>query len=223
MITVLTSAPVGQIYACPFCRELYTEGEVEVCPQCDLVVKPLADLPPSHEAQVLANEEENPILPEAPQDEVLPWTYLGRGRGPLLMVALFGAGVFFAPWLHEQAPEIRTLSGFEFAKILGWIWAAGVAWLVMIPLLLSRRTVRQMRGARVAVGFLASAVVITVAARLAMEPTPHPLVPIRYSWGWGLYAAGFLGLLALGLALRFGGSLEDMPTRRRRPPDETLH
>lgn len=223
MIDMLPSMGVSQLFACPFCRELYTQGEVDVCPQCDLVVKPLGDLPPSHEAQVLADEEQGPIIPEAPEDEELPWTYLGRARGSLLMVSLMGLAVFFAPWLHERAPEIRTLSGFEFAKLLGWIWAAGIAWFVMIPLVASRRTVRQMRGARVAVGFLASMVLLTVLARLAIQPTPHPLIPIRYTFGWGIYAAGFLGALALGLAFKFGGTLEDMPSRQQRPPNETVH
>ncbi|MEZ4446160.1 MAG: hypothetical protein R3B72_44195 [Polyangiaceae bacterium] len=214
---------MSELLACPFCRELYTRGELEVCPQCDLVVKPLAELPPSHEAELLAQEEEGPILPEAPEDELLPWTYLGRGRGPLLMVALFGVGVFFAPWLQETSPEIRVLSGFEFSRLLGWIWAAGIAWFVMIPLILTRRSIRQMRGARVAVGFLASMVLLTVMTRLTIAPSQHPLVPLRYSWGWGLYAAGGLGALALWLATQFGGRLDDMPSQQPRKGSETLH
>src|SRR5690606_14318689 len=104
-----------------------------------------------------------------------------------------------------------------------WIWGGGVGWFVMLPLVLSRRTIRQMRGARVAVGFLAGMVLTTVAARLLFEPTPHPLVPLRYAWGWGLYGAGLLGLLGLGLACAFGGSLTDMPTQQTRRGDETLH
>jgi hypothetical protein len=128
------------------------------------------------------------------------------------------------PWMHETSPEIRSLSGFEFARqLLPWIWGGGIGWFVMLPLVLSRRTIRQMRGARVAVGFLAGTVLTTVAARLVLVPRAHPLVPLRYSWGTGLYVAGCLALLALAFAVRFGGAIDDLPTGKTRRGDETLH
>jgi len=216
---VLASSRVSDLYACPFCREMYVKGEVAVCPHCDIAVQPLAELPPSHEAQLLEPEDPTP-----PEDELLPWTYAGRGRGPLIMLSLVGLGVFFfAPWLHETAPEIQTWSGFRFAQALPWLWAAGVGWFIMLALAISRRTVRQMRGARVAAAFLAAMVLITVAVRLVAAVPTHPLIPIVVAWGWGLYAAGIISAMALFFALRFGGSVEDMPTRQSRPPDETLH
>jgi hypothetical protein len=210
---------VEQLYACPFCRQLFTPGEVKACPECDIEVVPLAELPESHDATLV----DQPLFEDGPEDETHSWTYLGRERGALGMLAALGIAVFFAPWLHETSPEIRSWSGFEFARNLAWIWAGGVAWFVMLPLILSRRTIRQMRGARVAVGFLAGAVLVTVGTRIAFPPEQHPLVPLRYSWGWGLYTSGFLALIALVLATRFGGSLADMPTRQRRQGDETIH
>jgi hypothetical protein len=210
---------VEQIYACPFCRQLFAKGEVSTCPECDITVKPLAELPESHEAQHLHEVVE----PAAPEDERLPLNYLGRGRGMLLMIAVAGLATFFAPWYHESTPETLTWTGFEFARRLPWIWAGGVAWFVMLPLVASRRTVRQMRGARVAVGFLAAMVATTVLARLTVPVAEFKLVVLRYSWGWGLYCAGFLSIVAFALATRFGGSVEDMPTKRARRGDETLH
>lgn len=216
---MLASPRVDDLFACPFCRQLFTPGEVQVCPECDLKVRPLAELPPSHDAELIEPEDPTP-----PEDELKSWLFTGRGRGALAMVAAVGSAVFFAPWLHESAPEIRTWSGFEFATQLAWIWAGGLAWFTMLPLVLSRRTIRQMRGARVAVAFLAAMVLMTVAVRMSLTPTPHPLVPQRYSWGWGMYAAGFLSVLALGLSFGFGGSTTDMETAvMRRPRDETLH
>lgn len=216
---MLTSPAVADLYACPFCRQLFARAEVEVCPECEVKVQPLAELPPSYDAEILEPEDEVP-----PEDEVLSWTYAGRGRGPLVMLALFGIGVFaFAPWLHESAPEIRTLTGFEFAKLLPWLWAAGVAWMVMLGLVLSRRSIRQMRGSRVAVGFLAAMVLATVAVRMMVVPKPHPLVPVRVEWGWGMYTAAFVSALALYFAFHFGGRLDDMPTKSPRPRDEPLH
>jgi len=208
-----------QLYACPFCRQLFTRGEVKVCPDCDIEVRPLAELPESHDAAILVPPE----LREAPEDELLSWAYLGRQRGPLIMLAVLGLALFFAPWLNETAPEIRTWTGFEFARNLAWLWAGGVGWFILLPLVVSRRTIRQMRGARVAVGFLAAAVLVTVATRVAFPPEQHPLVPHRYSWGWGLYTSGFLAFIALVLATRFGGSLADMPTTQSRRGDETIH
>jgi len=207
-----------QLYACPFCRQLFTEGEVTSCPDCDVEVRPLAELPPSHDAALLDPPEAVP-----PEHELLPWTFAGRGRGLLLLLAGAGIGVFFAPWLHEHSPEIQVWSGLEFARHLGWLWAAGVSWLVMIALVASRRTINQMRGARVAVGFLAAADLLTVVMRLAMTPRQDPYLPLRFEYGWGIYASGIVALIALAVAFRFGGSLEDMPTQQPRRGDETLH
>ena len=216
---MLTSQRVDELYACPFCRQLFARGEAQVCPECDLAVKPLAELPPSHDAQVLDEADD----PTPPEDEQLSWAYLGRGRGPLLMLCVLGMAVFFAPWVHEQAPEIQTLSGYELSIHLAWVWAGGIAWFIMLPLVATRRTIRQMRGARVAVAFLAAMVLLTVATRLGVAHSSNPLVPIRYAWGWGIYTAGALSALALAVAFRFGGSLADMPSQQGRPSEETLH
>ena len=216
---MLPSFAVADLYACPFCRQLFARGEVEVCPECEVKVQRRADLPPSYDAQILEPEDEVP-----PEDTTLPWTYADRGRGPLVLLAICGMAVFvFAPWLRESAPEIRTLSGFGFARLLPWLWAAGVAWVVMIALVISRRTIRQMRGARVAVAFLAAMVLSSVVVLSLASPKPHRFVPVRVEWGWGLYAAGFLASLAIWYGLRFGGRLDDMPSQEARPRDETLH
>ncbi len=209
---------VDQLFACPFCRQMFTKGEVETCPECDIKVQPLAELPPSAEAQALDPEQQTP-----PEDEVLPWSYTGRGRGILVIIALAGIAVFFAPWLHETTPEIRTLSGFEFARELPWLWATGVAWFVMAAVVGSRRTIRQMRGTRVAVTFLAAMVLLTVLTRYFLKTTSHPYIVLRFSYGWGMYTSGFLALIAVGLGFRFGGALEDMPTKQDRPEGEVLH
>jgi hypothetical protein len=209
---------MNELWACPFCREMFAGGEVRRCPECGVDVVPFTSLSPSEDAKAIDGAD-----PVPPEDEILPWAHSGRSRGALLMVALAGLGVFFAPWLHERTPEIRTLNGFEFARLLGWLWGAAVGWLVMIALVITRRTIRQMRGARLAVAIMAALVLATVGLRIALVPKPHPLVPLRFDWGWGLYACGGLALLALGLSLRFGGSTADMPTAERRRGDETLH
>ncbi len=187
------------LLACPFCRHMAPEGEATLCPECGIALVPFEKLGPSPESVL---EEVTP-----PEHETLPWTYWARGRGFLLLVACLGLGAFFAPWAYERAPELRDLSGFDFALLLRWMGAPLAAWLVMIPLVASRRTIHRMRGARVAVGFLAGIVLVTVAIRWSTPPPTTRLYPVATEWGWGLFATGFLGLLALAGAIRYGGSV----------------
>lgn len=205
---------MARLYACPFCRQLFAEGEVRECPECELAVAPLEELSESYEARLV-----EPPEPTPPEHERLPPTYAGRMRGVLLVLALLGIGVTFTPWLHEYAPEIRVLDGIQFARQLPWLWAAPVAWFIMLALVLSRRTVHQMRGARLAVALLAVMVLMTVALRIGLRPEAGSLVPRRYEWGWGLYASGLLALAALVAGARFGGSLPRPPASKAPRPD----
>lgn len=199
----------AELLACPFCRQLFPSGEAAVCPECGIALQPLAKLPLSHDALA-----EDPAEAVPPHLETLPWTFPGRNRALLALLGVLGLLAFFAPWVEERAPEVLSYSGFDLGLRLRWIWAAGIAWLVMVPLVLSRRTVHAMRGARVATAFLAGIVIVTVVVRLLFVPSGSALRPVRYEWGWGLYASGVLAVLALAAALRFGGGLDrfdDLP------------
>jgi hypothetical protein len=205
------------LVACPFCREMRDAAESATCPDCGLQLTAASKLPPRAHADL----DDDELLP--PHMETLPWTYAGRNRALLVAVAASGLAMFFAPWVHETAPELRTMSGFDLAQMLGWMWAPAVAWFVIIPLVASRRSIYKMRGARVAVAFLAAIVITTVGVRLGFEPASSSLRPVRLEWAWGLYATGALGLAAFVAALGFGGRIDDVPTKRPRPGGETLH
>ena len=197
----------AELLAFPFCRQLFPSGEASTCPECGIPLAPLAKLPPSHDALA---EDPPEVVP--PHMVTLPWTFLGRGRGLLTVLGLLGLAVFFAPWLRETSPNLHTYSGFELGIRTRWLTSAGVAFLVMVPLVLSRRSVHAMRGARFAVGFLGAIVLMTVGVQIAFAPTPHGgLVPVRYEWSWGVYAAGVIAALAIGAATQLGGKLEDLP------------
>ena len=155
--------------------------------------------------------------------EKLPWTYTGRNRALLLVLAAAGLALFFAPWVHESAPELRVLSGYGLARLTGFFWAPAVAWFVLFPLVLTRRSVYKMRGARVAVAFLAGMALVTVGVLLAHPPRPRPSALCASIGQWGIYAAGGVALLAVVAAFGFGGRLDDIPTRQIRRGDETLH
>lgn len=212
-MAAILAALSAELLACPFCRQLFPSGEVAACPECGIALKPLVKLPPSHDALA---EDPPEVVP--PDMVALPWTYLGRGRGVLTGLALLGLGAFFAPWVQERAPDLISYSGFELGARLRWIWAAGIAYLVLIPLVLSRRTVRAMSGARVAVAFLAAVVIVTVAVRLVFVPSGSALRPVRYEWGWGLYTCGAIAIAIVAAATRFGGTPADAKLPEPPPP-----
>lgn len=206
------------LIACPFCRQLFTTGEAQTCPECGLDLSPLSKLPVSREADL---EEPEAI---APAEAQLPWTYAGRGRAVLFGLAVLGLVAFFLPWVRELAPEIRELSGFGLARKLTWMWASGVAWFVMIPLVITRRSISRMRGARVAVGFLAAIVLTVVCVRVGVTPSASPLRPVRFEWTYGIWASGLLSISALIAAALFGGRIEPLDNAKmHRRGDERLH
>lgn len=212
------SMPARGLVACPFCRQMFGKREASSCPECGLSLVNVAKLPLSYEAAA-----EEPDEPPQPHMEALPWSFLGRGRGLLLGLAALGMLLYFLPFVHERSPNIQSFNGFEAARRLGWLGAPFVAWFVMIPLVLTRRSIYRMRGSRLAVGFLGLVSLLTVVLRVAQTPTSHPRLPLRLEWGAGLWATGAVALAIVLAAFRFGGPMDDVPTRRTRRGDEVLH
>jgi hypothetical protein len=210
---------MNRLIACPFCRQMFELGEARTCPECGLALEDIAKLPPP--VASLDDDEPFEVLP--PEMEQLPWSYMGRGRGALTVIALFGLGAFFLPWMQELAPELRLWTGLRFAQRLSWMWAPFVSWFVLVPLVLSRRSIHAMRGARFAVGLMALIVVMTVIMRVAIVPQSSRLLPVRFEWSYGLWITLALGIAALVFAVRFGGSRVDVSTSRERHGGETLH
>lgn len=210
--------PMSELVACPFCRQLFQPGEAKACPDCGLGLKQLAKLPPSYDAQI-----EYPELPTPPHMETLPWTFWGRNRAVLLALSILGIAAFFAPWVNETAPELRVLSGFDLARLRGFFWAPAVAWFVLVPLVLTRRSIYKMRGARIAVGFLAGIALLTAVTLWMRPPQGSAYQRVRIEWGFGLYASAAVAAAAVIAAIGFGGKLTDVPTQQRRRGDEVLH
>lgn len=210
---------MNRLIACPFCRQMFELGEARACPECGLQLEDITKLPPA----AASLDDDEPVEEVPPHLEVLPWSYLGRGRGALALIALLGLGAFFLPWMQETAPELREWTGLRFAERLSWMWAPFVSWFVLVPLVLSRRSIHAMRGARFAVGMMALIVVMTVIMRVAVVPQSSRFMPVRFEWSYGLWLTLFLGVFALIFALRFGGSIVDLPSSRARRGHETMH
>jgi hypothetical protein len=197
------------LLACPFCRELYDSGEAEMCPVCGVVLKPLAELPPSLEVrEQLAAELEQ----VHPGDRPLPWHDMGRNRGLIALGAALGLVSFFAPWIVLVKPELRTLTGFDLFSTRGYWFASGaLGWFICIPLVLSRRSVYQMRGVRAVVGLFCSLTACQVALLLVLSPNSQA-IPLEYHWGWGFYTSAALSVATTLLAVRLGGVIPEPPT-----------
>jgi hypothetical protein len=206
------------LLACPFCREMFEEGEAKACPVCGMELTKFEKLPPSLDAI-----HDDGGVPLTPEYEVLPWKHLGRGKGVLVALALAGVVLFFLPWVRLTLPYIDDKSGFDLAhQRIGWLWASFVGWTVLIPTVLSRRTIVQMRGARVAAAFLSAIPAVAVTILLA-KPPHGGLVPVRFTWDWPIYAMLAVSLVAIAAAVRLGGRIDDIKVGRGTSQGQHLH
>lgn len=196
------AAAVPALEACPFCKELFPEGEQTECPHCNIKLLPAGKALSTVDAGDGDEDEED-------QEPQLPWGHWGHARGPLLVVSLLGLGFFFLPWVSVYTPDRAVYTGLEIAQRTQMGWAAAVAWFTLLPVVLSRRTVPRLRGARLAAALL-TLVPAAVALLLLLNP-PTTMqarglsVRIRFDWGIGLYLTLALGLLSTPFAfLRLG-------------------
>ena len=220
------------LIGCPFCQELFPEGEATTCPVCGVPLRPAEKLPRSYEARVALAAE---LAAVPPEDRIVPFWYFGRSRGALVLVALAGLAVFFAPWIKLYKPEDIVYTGLSLGRARGgWFFGAAVGWFVMIPLVVTRRTVYKMRGVRIITAMFAALSILETAQLLAFPPHGNRYIPVEFEWGWGLYASLGLGILGVLFAARFGGRIDDIDVSELAPepapslspdahPDRTLH
>ncbi len=207
------------IVACPFCREMFEKSEGESCPVCGIHLCALDKLP---RAETLLHEFEDDGVPPAPEQLPFSSTYAGRGRGALVALGVVGITLFFLPWIHLTLPYIAELSGFDLARRLGWSWGAGVAWVVLVPTVASRRTIAQLRGARFVASFLGLVPAVTAAILVTFRPH-GVLVPVRFTFGWAVWATILVSLVAVFVGARLGGRLDVLTVSRGSSAGKTLH
>ncbi|MEP7049419.1 MAG: hypothetical protein ABJB12_03660 [Pseudomonadota bacterium] len=170
---------------------------------------PMENLP--HSQDVLADEREAGefVLPE---ERPLPWNYFGRSRGALMAIAAVGLLLFFAPWVELRMPDSSVRSGFDLARgRAGWLWGGAAAWLVMLPLVWTRRTIARLRGVRFVTALFAAMTAIEAGMLLSIPPRAPHHMPLDLSWRWGIYASLATSVLGVASALRLGGKLADLP------------
>lgn len=202
------SGAMAALQACPFCRKLFTSDEARSCPECDIALVAMSQLPPSLDA--LEDEAEAGQL-TLPEDQPLPTSYLGRGRGALVVLSLLGLVAFFLPWVELRAPEQVVYSAFDLARgRAGWLWGGVTASLVLIPLVMTRRTITRLRGVRV-IAVLFAMMTLTEVLMLLIIPPRRGLTPLELHFRYGLFVSGAISLAAAVVAARLGGSLDKLP------------
>jgi hypothetical protein len=212
---------VRGLEACPFCHEMFPKGETDECPICGVRVVPASRLPES------APTDEDGV-PRDPAAEVLPWMFLGRARGPLLLIAVLGGIAFCLPWVHTFTPDRRVFTGIDIARRTGLTWAVGVAWFTLLPLVGSRRTIAGMRGARLAAAVL-SAIPMLVTLALLLNPPRSAevrgiVVHLRFAWDpWIFVTLGLAAVATFLSAFRFGGKVDDIEVKRGTSAGHTVH
>jgi hypothetical protein len=191
---------------------MFTESEASECPLCGVALTSLTKLAPSNEPVDADDLDEDEARQASldPDDRQLPITHFGDGRGPLLLVWLVGLAAFALPWVYMHAPDEIALAGHDMAKRSPPAWAGFVSWFTLLPLVLSRRTRRGMRGIRLAAAVLAALPALVITILVANPPTSAHIrgitVHLRFTWGYGLWlglAASIVGALIAGLW--FGG------------------
>jgi hypothetical protein len=207
------------IVACPFCREMFERDEVANCPVCGIALRALDKLP---RADTLLHEFEDDGVPPAPEQLPFALTYAGRGRGALVVLGILGIALFFLPWVHLTVPYIAELSGFDLARRLGWSWGAGVAWVVMVPTVASRRTIAQLRGARFAASFLSLIPAVTAGILTAFPPHGR-LFPVRLTFGWAIWTTIAVSLGAVLVGAKLGGRVDVMTVPKGSSAGKILH
>lgn len=186
------------LVACPFCRELFGAEEAERCPNCDLRLVPLESLPPSAEA--LAEE-----FQDAPIDQPFGFLFLGAWRGFALAANAVGLLLFFVPWFVLERPDAVSLSGADLARSNApWLFGGALGFALNVPLLLSRRTLRQLDGVRgIAVTF-ALMTACEVIVLVAKPPLESSYFSARLSLALGLWLSLGASLVAAFSCLRLG-------------------
>jgi hypothetical protein len=214
------SGVMAALKACPFCRKLYTSGEGTTCTDCDVALVAMSQLPPSLDA--LDDDAEQGKI-TFPENRALPASYMGRGRGALLALSAAGLFAFFLPWVELTAPESVVYSAFDLARgRAGFLWGGVTAWLIMIPLVITRRTIARMRGVRI-VTVMFAAMTLTEVLMLWLMPPRRGMTPLELHFRYGLFVSGVISLVGMVVAARFGGSLDNLPKfllDAREPPDE---
>jgi hypothetical protein len=181
---------------------------VAQCPECGVDLVPFQSLDHSPESQLELERitEQTPI-----EYRTLRFWNMRRGKGLLLACALLGLASYALPWFAQTSPETRVLTGFQLARhFVGWLWGGAVGWFILIPLLLTRRTIVAMRGVRMIAAVFASMSALEILVFVNMTASRQNHVLVQFAWEWGIWVSSFISALGTCAALTLGGPLPEI-------------
>ncbi len=199
----------------PLCRELYTKDDaIERCPDCGVDLVPFHEVAPSPESRL----EQDALLEQTPPEwhKVAFWDFR-RGRGLVPLLALLGLISYALPWFSQSLPDTRVLSGYQLARYhVGWLWGGAVGWFILIPLVVSRRSIAEMRGVRMIAAVFASLTAAEVLVFVNVTSSRQSQVVVQFAWEWGIWISCFISALSACIAATLGGSI---PQPNKSEPD----
>jgi hypothetical protein len=201
------------ILFCPFCRECF-EGLTH-CPDHDLALV-------SFEALPKTKEETSPLG----EHDVLPATDLRFGRGVAALGAITVLVGFLLPLGYLVGTEIIEITPYWIAAARRpSMWGVPIVALFVLVILVQRRTIARMRGARIVIVLLSIAILISEAIAVwglyvaaAHQPFGTEPMHVQLASGTFVIAAGGI-LVALGGVL-FGKRKVEATLPHGAGPDE---
>ncbi len=185
----------ARILFCPFCRECY-EGELK-CPVHELPLVEFVDLPK------MAHERKLPGF----EEDLEPWD-ARFGRGWIALGVVFGLVGFFMPFASAVVDDQEAVwSGFDLAAgPARTMWTIPFVLALYAWLLVRRRNIRAMRGARLVAIVLSFAPALS--AGYAMVHMWRGIDELNggglLEWGLGIPVMAVGSVLLLLGAMRFG-------------------
>lgn len=178
-----------QVLFCPFCRESF-EG-IGACPEHELTLVPLTELPARPEEQ---HEPDDDELPDAQRARELSLLDLRFGRGWVALGALSTAAALGLGLLRlEDGSVLRT---YELARTRPSLWTLSLVSFTALYVLARRRSAPALYGLRLLVPLLALLSPLALLWVLARFPGSFTLGPASYA-----VALGTLCLLLGGARL----------------------
>jgi hypothetical protein len=213
---------VSGLLCCPFCRDLYTKDDaIERCPDCGVDLVPFYEVAPSPESRL----EQDALLEQTPPEwrRLAFWDFR-RGRGLLPLLALLGLISYALPWFSQSLPETRVLTGYQLARQhVGWLWGGAIGWFILIPLVVSRRSIAAMRGVRMIAAVFASLTATEVLVFVNITSSRQNQVAVQFAWEWGIWISCFVSALGTCIAAMLGGPIPQTNDPELFTPAPLLH
>ena len=198
------------LLACPFCREMFEEGEAKSCPVCGMKLAKFDKLPPSLDA--VHDEGGVPARARARAASPGPTSVAARARSSrsASRASCSSSCPGCSSPCRTSTPSRASISRTSASAGCGRRSSAGSC---SFPPSSAAATSRSCVARAWRLRFSAQFPAIAVGILLA-KPPRGGIVPVRYTWDWPIYAMLAVSLIAIVVAVRLGGRADDIKVSR---------